>query len=129
MSERPRRRFWQIHLSTGIGMMILAAGLLYSNCYQHRRTDLPMHSHYDSYGWPYLIYGRLYIWRDKDVIETYGDEDNEAATMRPVNDTELVQNSWSSKNAMLNALVCFGLAFLMAILFEYMLRRREDRRG
>ena len=126
--ESSSKRFWQIHLSTGVAIMVLAAGLLYLNCYQHRRTDyLPFHSHYDSYGWPCLVYGRLYEWGNKDVIEPYGDENNETATMRPVNDTELVQVGWSWKNASMNALVCFDLLFWAAILFEYLVRRREGR--
>ncbi len=63
MTPTPPRRFWQIHLSTAIVMMFVAAGLLYMNTRpQHHvivfAPSIPSIEHemefdYVVYGWPF----------------------------------------------------------------------------
>jgi hypothetical protein len=63
--DTPKRRFWQIHLSTAVVLMFVAALILFVNLRIHReystvertsnRTQL---DYYDGWGWPYLYDSR-----------------------------------------------------------------------
>jgi hypothetical protein len=49
---RARRRFWQLHLSTALVMMLIASGVVYLNV-------LPRRSPIRSYGYPTISYSRI----------------------------------------------------------------------
>ena len=103
----------------------MAGVVLFLNCTCHQRFDHlggpAGYSRYDSYGWPYLIYGRLYA--KGDTIATFGDEDNETATLRGVNSTEEVMNGWSWPNAAKDSLIGLCIWLLTVVTLEWLKRR------
>src|SRR5947199_21744 len=68
--ERPRRRFWQIHLSTAVLMTLIAGFAMYENivphrlnCFSQEHPELP-----DVFGWPFpIVWGNNgYVWLRED---------------------------------------------------------------
>ena len=64
--ERPKRKFWQFHLSTAFLMMVTASGFTWANCVRDDirsvyLEDRPYGECY--YGWPTAI---LYVQTDLD---------------------------------------------------------------
>jgi hypothetical protein len=67
VTEKPKRRFWQIHLSTAIILMFVAGALLWANT---RRQEVQFATcTVEYYGWPQLAYQK---WQGRMVQNFYG---------------------------------------------------------
>lgn len=66
MSDKPTRRFWQLHLSTAVAMMLLAGLMIWPNVVPNPRCQYVAHVmrytiiNADYYGWPAACTRRLY---------------------------------------------------------------------
>jgi hypothetical protein len=78
-SERPKRRFWQFHLSTALWLALAASGVLYINFASHdapidQLTGDEVFFSFDAYGWPLTAYSRtanlttVAPWMDDELI-------------------------------------------------------------
>jgi hypothetical protein len=103
-SEPPKkRRFWQLHLSTAIVLMLIVAVGLGLNLYGFVRTSygFPMQR---SYGWPLMV---------------------------AVRNLETHETLWfySSVSALvINTFIIVSFTFNIAFVLEYIIRRREARK-
>jgi hypothetical protein len=105
MSDKPKRRFWQLHLSTAVLMMFIASGVVGANV---RRYELHIEEYpLNGYGWPFVLY-----WNTNGY---------ETETGQPMH-----QFDWVS----LAANVCILIIILVStgILFEWRICRREARK-
>src|SRR5476651_69291 len=58
MSDMPKRRFWQIHLSTAVLLMFVSSGLLWANLtpkiFVNDDSGEKLPSEVDGFGWPII---------------------------------------------------------------------------
>ena len=163
--EKPKRRFWQIHLSTAVLLMFLAGGILFVNlrrkamlAISYPRMQAPLRL---SMGWPFEAYVEN---RDCDVIPQEDFDDGYRSQIVPHRLSDLYGrgamgenvSGWYDHNCtwvanedcsgivfppdsflpkdfvatlqttaiVLNA----GVALLMLIVSEWIIRRREGRK-
>ena len=105
MTDKPRRAWFQLHLSTAIVLMFVAGGLLWANIRVQEVSSI--------YPFPFLIeYARgwpmLYL--------------NYSRVGAPPND-----QYWTWLNLLINLLCSIGLLTVVAAISERVLRRREAR--
>lgn len=123
--DAKRRRWFQIHLSTAVVLMVAAGLMLLANCRPHEfidkweesMTDNPGEGlHYNLYGWPVVgaFHGGL-IPRNAMDIELYGN----------------LVGYWEIRTGALLINLCVGLSILAAVtvISEFLIRRREIREG
>ena len=96
MSENPKRKFWQIHLSTALSMMIFTAVLLWIN------VRLISDASAFHLGFPFEVVSRMDF---QDNVLSYAAEN-------PI-------------TAIANILVNVGIIVLMTLILESFIRRRE----
>ena len=120
MTDKPRRAWFQLHLSTAIVMMFVAGGLLWANLIVTRieepgkkdwyRNGPPKYGWLEYYGWPKPAFTRFPIWVGSAVWRESG-----------VNETFVWQYAAID--------VATAAAVLFATLFacEWLVRRREAR--
>ena len=111
MSEKPKRRVWQVHLSTAIALMFMAGGVLWINSIPDIGRNPPgmlktpievgSHSTYIYYGWPYWC-----IVKEQESRNFY----------------------WTWDGAVPNAIVVLAVFVAVAGCFEWLIRRREGRK-
>ena len=101
MSDRPRR-FWQIHLSTAMILMLAAASLLYLN------LNPQVHGFGPWYGWPAIAYRGDFA---------------EAAFLENAFGRKIT--GIDSAGLLTNVTVCLGLLGVTAVLCELIIRRRS----
>jgi hypothetical protein len=114
MSEaKPKRKFWQFHLSTAVLLILLAGGLLWLQLcdYLAQRQYAPLPPGiFASYGWPVLAYKFEYNFYDQG--------------------SSVVQESvhrWKPLGVAVDALVALGVLVCAASFSEFLIRRREVR--
>jgi hypothetical protein len=100
MSEKPKRRFFQIHLSTAVVLMFVAGGLMWLNMIQHW---ILAGRGPNAYGWPYFFY----------------------ATER-IRQPELIGHFYAS-NLLINVVTAFLGLFVVAAISEAVIRRERGR--
>ncbi len=123
MNDKPRRAWFQVHLSTAIVVMFVAGGLIGANITPHRSVnELPNRSDYSrqevyaiapmkwptneiSYGWPLTAY--------------------ETGVASPVGGGHYRIWKWLSMT--INIAICLVTLATFAIAAEWLLRRREGR--
>ena len=121
MSIEPKRRFWQLHLSTVVLVAIAAGGLMWLNfeCEPVRDKDPTTIWGY-SYGWPLS-----FIWiMSKETIDMYNAVSKEYGS--PTRFTSAPKVNSPSLLIDLGARV--GLIAFLAFVAEYRIRRREARK-
>ncbi len=66
MSTTPKRRFWQIHLSTALILMLTASALLWANLIPHTYDGKPDPDYISGkiYGWPVDAAWRITLYLD-----------------------------------------------------------------
>ena len=119
MSDKTRRSWFQLHLSTAIVMMVVAGGLLWMNL--HRRPGEPnlapdseqyygtiYPSNYDAYGWPHGIT----LWFNSETNEHTVFTFRHPAYLLPI---------------VIDVLVALLILFVVWRCCEYVVRRREVR--
>ncbi len=135
----PPRRFWQIHLSTAIVMMFVAAAMLYLNAVPHQVLIPNVRCHTrdntisdDSafyvlhWGWPIQTGNRVQAPQhmrglDRDVYLDIGDGRDDRLILSPAS---LVIEQNEPQKCIPNALIAFLIVIAVAIPFEYLQRRR-----
>jgi len=119
MSDKARR-FWQIHLSTAVVVMITAGGLLALNCLHHEHAL----SSTDDDG---VFRGSVFeytIWDVSPISLRYG----WPSTCLETYDFNKKQNHWGRwrvRGILLNAGVACGVLTVVAFGSEYLIRRRS----
>jgi len=104
----PKRRFWQIHLSTAIVLMSVTVGFALANIKKHRKNNVEVSStKVIECGWPLTAFSVSTIEADGNVH---------------------VRKRWNEPRAFLNALFLFVLLIFCAYLSEYVIRRHEARK-
>lgn len=112
MSDTPKRRFWQIHLSTILLMSFAAAGLLGANLAKRSQISEQgaFRSELHEWGWPYAY--------DKVSLGYNGVEgDPECAILERNN----------QRHIFLNTSCCLFLVFSLALTSEYFIRRQPNK--
>jgi hypothetical protein len=110
------RKWFQIHLSTAVILVLVAGGLLYVNLSPAHRQgsplDWPLYADDDDWyyeandcGWPWILHS--------DFIAKY-----------PAGTSTLAQ--WNHSNLFLNSLTALVLLIICAGSSEYLIRRRES---
>ena len=127
MSDKPKRRFWQIHLSTAVLMMLtlgLFLGQEFSSEAVVENSDPfgPFGSEY--WGWPIPLYVRYVRFgldgsgaHPRGPIHTYGDP---SFCLLAINDTVL-------DGFVIDGLVIGGGTAAVAFVCEVLIRRRSIR--
>jgi hypothetical protein len=137
MSEPPKRRFLQIHLSTAVVLTLLLAASIWINVTpritQHsvRHTDRNYkleweHNYSASIGWP------LYSWKTNFGTGMHLDTQDEGKFRDEVQRTALrsIFNDYglgtvSHFNFGCNVVICGAMLLLTVVLTEYLIRRRK----
>jgi len=132
MSDKPRRRFFQIHLSTAIVLSFVAGGLLWAN-------SSPKHFHNPSYypaelaeveslaivaakpmrldyGWPLVACQRY------ELADTHPDK-NGSYVNSPLN--WYVYNHMSQLGLWVDICAAFAMLLVVALLSEFLIRRKS----
>ena len=132
MSDKPKRRFWQIHLSTAVALMVVVAvlmllntapkspriwqGLLYTQQEMYV-DDLVVLRRFESrrYGWPMLAYPstRSQMLTLSDGTEFVG---------------IVAEDRWDAGCITVNVLIGALLLYFTARFCEIRIRRREARK-
>ena len=117
MTNKPKRRFWQIHLSTAIVLMLLASGLLGLNV-QPRNThieysSLPGRTHFVQFGWPLTLEYELQVHELGEHVEAQDEGMSFGIKL------------WA---AVSNCILGVIFLLFLAMLLEYLIRRREARK-
>jgi hypothetical protein len=106
---KPKRRFWQIHLSTAILLVFVAASLSYVNTTPHRKK-IQMGPEYsfelDQQGWPFEIYDWEFSFGTASAIHRI-----------PI-----------IRKMIFNVLITGLILLPTASLAEWLIRRREGRK-
>ena len=123
MSDKPKRRFWQIHLSTAIVMMFTAGGLMWINL----RPVLD-----DTYG-DALFYERGFPFAMNDANQGW---QTSLDWTKPKNMAYVgkmresmpsgFEGNWFVFPACWNAVIAMAAIGCIAVFWEGLLRRRED---
>jgi len=106
--EKPKRKFWQFHLSTAVLMMFVVGGQLWTNTSGTDRLRIGI----IYFGWPIAFYGDA----TKATYSFLG-----ATESAPLEGFSYLR---FAENAIVNLAILAALAFL----FETRIRRRESRR-
>ncbi len=130
MTEPPRRKRFQIHLSTAIVLMFVAGGLIWLNCLPTRgfgvrlqpwaftdgmdEADGPYISWSFRHGWPQSA-----VWTGKTMDKTN----------RWLNRKEDNRILWFFKPVAIDCLVAVAILFAVWFLCEWLIRRRAARKG
>jgi len=114
-NTRPPRRFFQLHLSTALVLMLLAAGVLAANVLPraHQFGNLK----YEVSGWPWVLY--VEVDYDDPGYYTLVTLQRGWATERSVKDYWYARMSG-------NIAVALGILTIAALVLEWRLRRREQ---
>jgi hypothetical protein len=102
MSEPPRRKHFQIHLSTAIVMMFVAGLLIWANV-RRNYTNTPGETYY-SYGWP----DPVYYYAKATVMEASG-------------------FGFGAQPFFINAIIAFDALWLVWKISEWLIRRHAIR--
>ena len=140
--DKPKRRFWQIHLSTAILLMI-SAGIAIGISLLPHQVSIPMPRPHPPYiyleqGWPYRIPTGYSIYHgyydngyDISAIHNsndYRETDFEKQVRSDMFD-KLAEKQYSFRwRLLLDFAVNGGIWAVCAIAFEYTIRRREGRK-
>lgn len=113
MSEKPKRRFWQLHLSTAVLLMLVAGGLLALNTKQsHCRLNAEWNAFVN--GWPFVYRFEL-------------------TDLAPENELESIPYLWDYEaiktlNLILDVVIASVILVSVGSLCEWLIRRREANR-
>jgi hypothetical protein len=134
MSDKPRRPWFQIHLSTAIVLMFVAGGLMFANF--GARITKPTSNFKMEFGWPCIVWTRFEI-RDLLSFEHREDEyrirvEGGDEIVVPQEDMEHFDSRGISSGPRIKSLainLATALAILASIAFgcEWHIRRRESR--
>lgn len=145
MSDKFRRSWFQLHLSTAIVLMFVAGGLLWANVHlfpgDKRRYDIytgmknpwgwGYHavyklSHFDiqEYGWPMTLHATSQSTPHDP--ETYLDSESMDSTMHLDTSGLLKDPSWFS--IPVNVMAAMAILVCCALLCEWLISRREGRK-
>ena len=142
MNEPPKRRFWQIHLSSALAAMVCAGILLGLNVVGREwPTELPDESERAHvWGWPCYVW--VCIEYHAAVIEKHGEPALESGgsrvwmyglIMHRKNDTMYYLDGYCigayGWQIVVNVLTTLGLISFAIIVFECPIRRREARKS
>jgi len=110
------RRFFQLHLSTALVLMVLAAGLLGANLTPRKVQigPLPLLA----WGWPYDFKLEL----ERNVFERGVDASSVREGFRI---DSVMEDTWRQRLTG-NVAVALGILTLAAVLLEWRLRRRDN---
>ena len=117
MSDKPKRRFWQIHLSTAVILMLFAAGMCRMNTVgkEYLVPDLPTHYYFLKFGTPVTAYvyptpawiqGVPSHYLSRLLGERYG---------------------WCAEGVLIDAACSALILFAVGALLEFLIRHRERR--
>jgi len=110
MSETPKRRFFQIHLSTAIVLMFVAGGLLWLNL--RGRVDILVQSSVVVvFGWPCDAY-----------------YDHYQLNMHESPSLKSIKSEWHWEEGALNTGTMITIVLFAALVLEWFTRRREARK-
>jgi len=104
MSDKPKRRFWRIHLSTAIVQMFVAAGLLFANMtprVEQRPHFLSLFEeqipYLRGYGWPWVFFEHVALeGRECGTVDTDTALRTFAVNALIICATAILFESWSS---------------------------------
>ena len=122
MSDKPKRRLWQIHLSTAIVLMFVAGVLIFLNISPHqaeenwgKMEDFVSGGQHITYGFP---------------RECFDDEANQMNTYftRYTNVHGFVLSIWKTNNLIIDVLFAITIFVAVTIACEWLIRRREARK-
>jgi hypothetical protein len=112
MTEPPRRKRFQIHLSTAIVLMFVAGGLIWANRIEKLSTSRIEFAEYTHAGWPFWALNHIHL------IDPYGIERIGKTDMYFIVYPGLIEN------LSVAALILFSVWFLC----EWLIRRRAARK-
>lgn len=116
MPELPRRKRFQIHLSTAIVLMFVAGGLIWANLTQVASSGTIYGAlNHDKYGWPFTVID--YTSYTPNVYQ---------AGTTPV---AVYSTKRYFKSIVINTAVAFVILFAMWFTCEWRIRRRAARNG
>jgi len=120
MSEKAPRRFFQLHLSTALVLMVLAAVLLGANLIP--RSTLFSNMHYETRGWPWAL----------DIAFNYellypGDSTsgNIFTLFDGLEEVKIIRDNWYT-HLIGNIAIALAILTPAAVLLEWRLRRKTD---
>jgi hypothetical protein len=116
MSEKPKRKFWQFHLSTALILTIAASIILLLNIRLRDTEELIDHGGGQSsieqhYGWPCTVYRSLpnYVLARSDVFDD-------------------LKSKWSFTGLLINATLSTSVLAIVILVSESIIRHRETRK-
>ena len=127
MTDKPKRGWFQIHLSTAIMLMFVACGLTWVNAAKSvysewSRTFPPASAKTYIYGFP--------LWYFSKCVVTNADGHEEVLIPDPYKDYVIAVPDVSLRYGPLTVDILFGLLVLgmFAAMLEWLIRRREARK-
>ena len=114
MTDKPRRPWFQLHLSTAIVMMFVAAGLIWANTSRSVHFSDP-EFYVEKFGWPNAMCRRI----------SYVDIDSNGNESRKLSDWEW---EWKGNHPVYwNALSAVFVMIGSSLAVEWLIRRSETR--
>jgi len=123
--EKPKRKFWQVHLSTAVILMIEAAGLLWLNVthVEEKRTlHYPLYFEgseltnvaalFERQGWP-ICYHQVFF---------------QGTLHDRMNPDDRVSDDWKALSLTIDAVICLVILLANGSICEWLIRRREGRK-
>ena len=121
--DKPKRRWFQFHLSTAVVMMIVASGCLWANS-RYRNIEVLFQEEWNdagdmmqtnaALGWPFVM-------GVPDIrLERYGKIDESASL--------ILKMRWSRFRIAQNVGISLSIVFSAALICESIIRRREARK-
>ena len=143
MSDKPRRKFWQFHLSTAVSFVLMVGGLLYANFGPHFSNPILVGSYTDPgdysffryrlIGWPLFWRGEFEELPKPSDITSISDGNLPAAYRFPDGrrvkyDRDMPLASEQNFAMAVNAATAVFILIVTVVSAEYIARRREGRK-
>ena len=120
-SEPKKRRFWQVHLSTAVAMMFALGGFLQLNIVgklDFSSDGVLAYTEGRIYGFPFSDYTAEF------TTPTY-DADRMEAIPEEIQRRQLTFDEWRISGCILNVAFCFFSIAAIALVCEWLIRRRK----
>ena len=122
-SEKPKRKFWQFHLSTAVALVIVAGGVAGANLTNSkpRRLSLGIQK---QYGWPLVAHET----NDLSILQPDCSLSSDECFKKFALEWSKSESRWNRIAAFIDSLIAIGILVAVAFCSEFLIRRREARK-
>jgi hypothetical protein len=129
MSEKPKRKVWQFHLSTAVILMFAAGILMAVNYHACTIPTEDNRIYFVAHGWPLVAYQDLHLHELLDMSQdVVGGRSPRQAEAIPFSKICRIDIGWNRRGIVTNLFVAIVILITGVFASEWLIRRREARK-